>query len=123
MDISIFELQIAVLVEMMMLSLLILLEQVGLLYAEYVEYQASLAGPLDVFQVYQPVTFAPQSDNGCNLEVLLMEHVFGASYGKPFVGEQWTRKYLVSHRNDSNIGDVQEPMCPQIATSTPSGST
>ncbi|KAJ5157535.1 uncharacterized protein N7482_008635 [Penicillium canariense] len=41
---------------------------------------------LDVFQVYQPVTFAPQGDNGCDLDLLLMEHVFGASYGEPFVG-------------------------------------
>jgi hypothetical protein len=63
---------------MMMQGLLMLLGLVGPLYAESV--------PLDVFQVYQPVTFAPQSQNGCDLDVLLMDHVFGASYGKPFVG-------------------------------------
>lgn len=64
---------------MMMQALLMLLGLVGPLYAEHI--------PLDVFQVYEPVTFAPQSENGCDLNVLLMEHVFGASYGKPFVGK------------------------------------
>ncbi|KAJ9212252.1 hypothetical protein DTO166G4_6196 [Paecilomyces variotii] len=47
---------------------------------------ASAAGPLDVFQVYQPVTFDPASNNACNQEILLMEHQFAASYGHPFVG-------------------------------------
>ena len=64
---------------MMMQALLMLLGLVERPYAESI--------PLDVFQVYQPVTFAPQSENGCDLNVLLMEHVFGASYGKPFIGE------------------------------------
>lgn len=38
-----------------------------------------------VFQVHQPVE---SGDNGpeCNEEVLLMQHTFGSSYGKPFVG-------------------------------------
>lgn len=64
---------------MMMQALLMILGLVESLYAESI--------PLDVFQVYQPVTFAPQSENRCDLNVLLMEHVFGASYGEPFVGQ------------------------------------
>lgn len=44
-------------------------------------------GPLDVFQVYHPVAFKPES-NGCNQELLLMEHVFAFSYGMPFIGGQ-----------------------------------
>lgn len=39
-----------------------------------------------VSQVYQPVEFAPASDNGCDVEMLLMDHVFAFSYGEPFVG-------------------------------------
>jgi hypothetical protein len=41
----------------------------------------------DVFQVYQPVSFNSSGDTGCDVEVLLMDHVFGASYGVPFVGK------------------------------------
>lgn len=44
-------------------------------------------GLQEVFQVYQPVSFTSHGTSGCNLDVLLMDHVFGASYGKPFVGE------------------------------------
>ncbi|KAJ5625994.1 hypothetical protein N7510_002303 [Penicillium lagena] len=47
---------------------------------------SSPSGLQEVFQVYQPVPFAPESNNGCDVEVVLMDHVFGASYGKPFVG-------------------------------------
>ncbi|KAJ5084348.1 hypothetical protein NUU61_008927 [Penicillium alfredii] len=43
-------------------------------------------GPQEVFQVYHPVSFTSKESHGCNTEILLMEHVFGASYGKPFVG-------------------------------------
>lgn len=44
-------------------------------------------GLLEVFQVYQPVPFAAGTNEGCDLEVLLMDHVFAFSYGQPFVGE------------------------------------
>lgn len=44
-------------------------------------------GLQEVFQVYQPVSLTSHGASGCNLDVLLMDHVFGASYGKPFVGE------------------------------------
>lgn len=40
----------------------------------------------EVFQVYQPIPFASDGLAGCDLDVLLMDHVFGQSYGKPFVG-------------------------------------
>lgn len=49
---------------------------------------ASTTGPLDVFEVYQPVTFHPTSNNACSQEVLLMEHQFGYSYGHPYVGKK-----------------------------------
>lgn len=48
--------------------------------------------PMDVFQVYPPVRvgqdYLPALEEGrseCN--VVLMEHVFGWSYGQPFVGK------------------------------------
>lgn len=47
----------------------------------------SSTGVIEVFEVYQPVTFAPTSDNRCDLDMLLMEHSFGESYGVPFVGK------------------------------------
>lgn len=50
------------------------------------ELASDSTGLQEVFQVYQPVSFAPEGLNGCDLDVLLMDHVFGQSYGKPFVG-------------------------------------
>lgn len=50
------------------------------------ERASDSTGLQEVFQVYQPVSFAPEGLNGCDLDVLLMDHVFGQSYGKPFVG-------------------------------------
>jgi hypothetical protein len=38
-----------------------------------------------VFQTDQPVEFLPHG-SGCNQEILLMEHQFALSYGKPFIG-------------------------------------
>ncbi|CAI7652357.1 unnamed protein product [Penicillium manginii] len=48
-------------------------------------------GLQEVFQVYQPVSPPVPKDadgdsSGCDLEVSLMDHVFGYSYGQPFVG-------------------------------------
>lgn len=48
-------------------------------------FAANSSSVLDVFQVYKPVEFDPPSQ-GCNEVLLLMEHEFAASYGKPFVG-------------------------------------
>jgi hypothetical protein len=53
----------------------------------------SSTGALDVFEVCQPVTFAPISDNRCDLDMLLMEHSFGESYGVPFVGKQCLERF------------------------------
>ncbi|KAJ5585304.1 uncharacterized protein N7459_005104 [Penicillium hispanicum] len=47
---------------------------------------SSNTGLQEVFQVYQPVAFAPQGTDGCDVELELMDHVFGESYGAPFVG-------------------------------------
>ena len=42
---------------------------------------------LDVFQVYKPVPSSESTgEGGCNLDLLLMRHDFGFSYGHPFVG-------------------------------------
>ena len=49
------------------------------------EDQGNSTGVLNVFQAYKPVTFLPHGI-GCNKELLLMEHQFAFSYGKPFVG-------------------------------------
>ncbi|EAW11145.1 uncharacterized protein ACLA_088340 [Aspergillus clavatus NRRL 1] len=43
-------------------------------------------GVLDVFQVYQPVATYGRENSACEHEILLMDHVFASSYGKPFVG-------------------------------------
>lgn len=40
----------------------------------------------NVFQVYQPVLTMDEGSIGCSEDVLLMNHVFSSSYGKPFVG-------------------------------------
>lgn len=40
-----------------------------------------------VFQVYQPVLTMDEGSVGCSENVLLMNHVFSSSYGKPFVGK------------------------------------
>lgn len=40
----------------------------------------------NVFQVYQPVLTMDEGSVGCGEDVLLMNHVFSSSYGKPFVG-------------------------------------
>lgn len=48
------------------------------------------SGLQEVFQVYQPVSLSPKETSGeansCDGELLLMDHVFGSSYGVPFVG-------------------------------------
>ncbi|KAL4985044.1 peptide N-acetyl-beta-D-glucosaminyl asparaginase amidase A-domain-containing protein [Aspergillus falconensis] len=38
---------------------------------------------LEVFEVYQPVPFNDQNNSSCNEEILLLNHVFGYSYGQP----------------------------------------
>ncbi|KAF8629983.1 hypothetical protein AX15_003172 [Amanita polypyramis BW_CC] len=49
------------------------------------QFQGNSTAVLDVFQVYKPVIFQRQGDD-CNQVLLLMEHQFALSYGKPFVG-------------------------------------
>jgi hypothetical protein len=78
---------IATMIIMQLLNVWLFLGQVELIYAAY-----SSTGVLDVFEVYQPVTFAPKSHNGCDLDMLLMEHSFGESYGVPFVGKYYLRE-------------------------------
>ncbi|PWY76181.1 hypothetical protein BO70DRAFT_90544 [Aspergillus heteromorphus CBS 117.55] len=40
----------------------------------------------EVFQVYQPVPTEGSGSSACNEEVLLMDYVFGESYGEPYIG-------------------------------------
>lgn len=47
---------------------------------------ASQPEVLEVFQVYPPVAVNGSGSNGGDCKVLVMEHSFGYSYGKPFVG-------------------------------------
>lgn len=49
---------------------------------------ADATGLQEVFEVYQPVIFAPQGFNECDADIQLMDHVFGESYGAPFVGKE-----------------------------------
>lgn len=81
-DLWLLRINLVATISMMILGLLLALGQVERIYAA-----SSSTGVLNVFEVYQPVTFAPKSDNGCSTEVLLMDHVFGESYGVPFVGK------------------------------------
>jgi hypothetical protein len=48
----------------------------------------SSTGLQEVFQVHQPVSFKPGGDNSCYVELLLMDYIFGESYGSPFVGKK-----------------------------------
>lgn len=62
--------------------------------------------PMDVFEVYPPVRvgqdYHPELAEAQNPEckVLLMQHVFGWSYGKPFVGKTLARG-LPGYRKDA----------------------
>ncbi|KAL6235155.1 hypothetical protein BDW75DRAFT_210378 [Aspergillus navahoensis] len=47
---------------------------------------SSSSAVLEVFEVYQPVPFDDQNNSSCNGEIMLLNHVFGYSYGQPFVG-------------------------------------
>ncbi|KAJ5406946.1 hypothetical protein N7465_008230 [Penicillium sp. CMV-2018d] len=47
----------------------------------------SSTGLQEFFQLYQPISLASSGNHNCDVEMLLMDHVFGASYGAPFVGE------------------------------------
>ncbi|KAJ6113697.1 hypothetical protein N7523_007014 [Penicillium sp. IBT 18751x] len=47
---------------------------------------SSSTGLQEVFEVYQPVSFTSHGPSGCNLDMVLMDHVFAYSYGAPFVG-------------------------------------
>ncbi|CAI7565065.1 unnamed protein product [Penicillium discolor] len=59
----------------------------------------SSTGLQEYFQLYQPISLGSSGNNNCNVEILLMDHVFGASYGAPFVvtsrGRQFDRLALM----------------------------
>ncbi|KAJ6186954.1 hypothetical protein N7519_001862 [Penicillium mononematosum] len=43
-------------------------------------------GLQEFFQLYSPISLDSSGNGNCDVEILLMDHVFGASYGAPFVG-------------------------------------
>ncbi|KAJ5514848.1 hypothetical protein N7463_004400, partial [Penicillium fimorum] len=47
----------------------------------------SSTGLQDFFQLCQPISPDSSGNGNCNVEMLLMKHVFGVSYGAPFVGD------------------------------------
>ncbi|KAJ5142042.1 hypothetical protein N7526_003037 [Penicillium atrosanguineum] len=50
---------------------------------------SSSTGLQEVFEVYQPVSLTSHGSHGshgCNVDMVLMDHVFAYSYGTPFVG-------------------------------------
>ncbi|KAJ6137672.1 hypothetical protein N7471_004158 [Penicillium samsonianum] len=50
--------------------------------------QASSSTSLqEFFQLYQPISLDSSGNDNCDVEILLMDHVFGVSYGAPFVGD------------------------------------
>lgn len=79
--------------------------------------------PMDVFQVYPPVRvgqdFLPALESTRpECSVVLMQHVFGWSYGKPFVGK------LHSDRSTRvGFNARQGPMLPPSASGPTSSST
>jgi hypothetical protein len=66
---------------------------------------SNTTGVLEVFQVYQPVSTTGGADSACNDEILLMDHVFAYSYGKPFVG-QWISSRIDGSGIDSSNKDI-----------------
>lgn len=54
----------------------------------------SSTGLQEFFQLYQPISLNSSEKNSCDVELLLMDHVFGASYGAPFVGKRSRRLLL-----------------------------
>lgn len=48
----------------------------------------SSTGLQEFFQLYQPISLDSSGNHNCDVEMLLMDHVFGASYGAPFVGKR-----------------------------------
>lgn len=79
--------------------------------------------PMDVFQVYPPVRvgqdFLPAREGSrSECSVVLMQHVFGWSYGKPFVGK------LHSDRSTRvGFNAHQGPMLPPSASGPTPSST
>ncbi|KAI3144437.1 hypothetical protein CBS147325_5197 [Penicillium roqueforti] len=47
----------------------------------------SSTGLQEFFQLYQPISLDSSGNGNCDVDILLMDHVFGASYGAPFVGD------------------------------------
>ena len=45
-------------------------------------------GLQEFLQLYQPISLDSSGSSNCDVEILLMDHVFGASYGAPFVGKR-----------------------------------
>lgn len=69
---------------------------------QYKRQSTNSSGLLDVFQVNKPVFTPPAGSdfNGnCVSEVLLMDYVFGFSYGMPFVGNVSCPPWLSSSNN------------------------
>lgn len=54
----------------------------------------SSTGLQEVFQLYQPIPLYSSEKSNCDVELLLMDHVFGASYGAPFVGKRSRKLFL-----------------------------
>lgn len=76
--------------------------------------QVSLcSATLDVFQVYQPVSTGNGGITGCYEDVLLMQHTFSSSYGKPFIGtlEREREREEVSMLTCYPSGNYTPPKC------------
>lgn len=70
--------------------------------------QDNSTGVLNVIQAYKPVTFLPQG-LGCNQELLLMDHQFAFSYGKPFVGTCPVRCSALCISKTKFLGNYEPP--------------
>lgn len=71
-------------ITILMTAILLAVWSVVLLCSPLVSPSSAL---LEVFQVYHPVSVKAHNEPLCNENILLMSHVFGFSYGHPFVGE------------------------------------
>ncbi|KAL3457770.1 peptide N-acetyl-beta-D-glucosaminyl asparaginase amidase A-domain-containing protein [Aspergillus heterothallicus] len=69
------------------------------------------SGLQEVFQVYQPVDTSDNNDAICSKETLLVDHVFGFSYGHPFVGEFMEAFNVIRQIIDIFLGYYEPPNC------------
>ncbi|CAG8898377.1 unnamed protein product [Penicillium egyptiacum] len=65
----------------------------------------------EFFQLYSPISLDSGGNDNCDVEILLMDHVFGSSYGEPFVGRRSRMLLLLVSNLATYVGDYEPPNC------------